>query len=309
MLIILPPSETKSFPHTDSSSDSHIDDARHLNDSDVLNHCCRQTKGSSLNWDTLHFPSLTPIRRSIAHDLTHLCDVDNDEDKAYARKILGLSARLDRERAANATLLTNPTAPAITVYTGVLYDALAPSGRVETVTKANYLCSPCTPLPLVATNRLAIGSALFGIVLAHDLIPHYRLSGDVVLAQSTIRRRWTTTLTDALVLWRERQDPHSNAVFDFRSGPYRSLGPVPGATELRIEAVDSQGKRAIVSHFNKFYKGIVARHLATAPDCSQRSAAELLAHVIEEKVGFTAEVERGIVKGTQGDLVTMLIPR
>ena len=59
------------------------------------------------------------------------------------------------------------TTPAILRYTGVLYDALSAG-----------------TLPNEALQRLAIGSALFGVVRAGDLIPHYRLSGDTKLPDS-----------------------------------------------------------------------------------------------------------------------------
>lgn len=291
MLIILPQSETQSHP------------------ADHPDHASCHGDGPTLQWDTLHFASLNPTRQEIARDLINLCSVETEEGRVHAREVLGLSDRLDSERASNARLLTSQVAPALAVYTGVLYDALAPSGRKAPITKLGHTCSAVEPLPSSATRRLAIGSALFGVISAHDLIPHHRLSGTVTLGHSTIRTRWKPTLTQALVTWRDSTDTRSNAIFDFRSGTYRNLGPVPGATELRIETIDSSGKRKVVSHFNKFYKGLVARHLAEAPECKQEHAAELLSSVIDKELGFATEIRVGAVKGTKGDLVTMLIPQ
>ncbi|MDN8623645.1 MULTISPECIES: peroxide stress protein YaaA [Corynebacterium] len=291
MLIILPPSESQSRPaDTADRGSSHGD-------------------GPTLDWDTLHFPSLNPTRQEIAHELIALCNVETEEGRAQAREVLGLSERLDAERASNAQLLTSQAAPALTIYTGVLYDALAPSGRKDPVTKAGHICPAVGPLSAAAMRRLAIGSALFGVISADDFIPHHRLSGTVTLNDSTMRARWKPALTQALVEWRGSTDAQSNAVFDFRSGTYRHLGPVPGATELRVETIDAAGKRKVVSHFNKFYKGLVARHLAEASECKQEHAAELLSSVIDKELGFATEIRPGAVKGTKGDLVTMLIPQ
>ena len=291
MLIILPPSESQSHPaDTADRGSSHGD-------------------GPTLDWDTLHFPSLNPTRQEIARELIALCSVETDEGRARTREVLGLSERLDSERASNAQLLTSQAAPALTIYTGVLYDALAPSGRGESITKAGHICPAVEPLSAAATRRLAIGSALFGVISADDFIPHHRLSGTVTLGHSTMRARWKPALTQALVEWRDSTDAQSNAIFDFRSGTYRNLGPVPGATELRVETIDSSGKRKVVSHFNKFYKGLVARHLAEASECKQEDAAELLSSVIDKELGFATEIQAGAVKGTKGDLVTMLIPQ
>lgn len=291
MLIILPPSESQSHPADTGDRGSSPGD------------------GPTLDWDTLHFSSLNPTRQEIAHELITLCSVETEEGRAHAREVLGLSERLDSERASNAQLLTSSAAPALTIYTGVLYDALASAGRQDPITNAGHICPAVGPLSAAAMRRLAIGSALFGVISADDYIPHHRLSGTVTLGDSTMRARWKPVLTEALVEWRESTDAQSNAIFDFRSGTYRNLGPVPGATELRVETVDSSGKRKVVSHFNKFYKGLVARHLAEASECKQEDAAELLSSVIDKKLGFATEIRAGAVKGTKGDLVTMVIPQ
>ena len=171
MLIILPPSESQSQPADTADRDSSHGD------------------GPTLDWDTLHFPSLNPTRQEIAHGLITLCSVETEEGRTHAREVLGLSQRLDAERASNAQLLTSPAAPALTVYTGVLFDALAPSGRRDPITKAGHTCPAIGPLSSSATRRLAIGSALFGVISADDVIPHHRLSGTVTLGHSTMRTR------------------------------------------------------------------------------------------------------------------------
>ena len=70
-------------------------------------------------------------------------------------------------------------------------------------------------------------------------------------------------------------------VVDLRSGAYQQLGPVPGAVTVRVER---DGK--VVSHFNKHYKGLLARELALSP-ADAYSAADVAA--IARAAGMTVE--------------------
>ena len=207
MLIVLPPSETKSF------GGDH----------------------PPLDWDSLSFPELNSVRKQIAADLVALDDPFT---------VLGISDKLAAEVEANQQLLTSPTAPAILRYTGVLYDALSAG-----------------TLPNEALQRLAIGSALFGVVRAGDLIPHYRLSGGTKLptrsssTTPTLKSRWGGLITEVL-------SSADDLVVDLRSGTYQQLGRLKTAITVRVESVQPDGSRKVVSHFNKHYKGELARVLA-----------------------------------------------
>ena len=110
-------------------------------------------EGTPLDLESLSFPALTEIRQDIAADLSAL-------EPREALGVLGISDKLLPSAEANQQLFTIPTTPALYRYTGVLYDALEPAS-----------------LPPAALEHLAVGSALFGVVRAEDLIPHYRLSG------------------------------------------------------------------------------------------------------------------------------------
>lgn len=195
--------------------------------------------GVPLSLESLAFPELSDVRERILDDLTSL-DVDE------ALSVLGISEKLRGEAEANQSLRTSATTPAVLRYTGVLYDALD---------------APTLPPP--ALERLAVGSALFGVVGARDLIPKYRLSGNTKLpdasgALPTMKARWGKTITNALASVDE-------LVVDLRSGAYQQLGKVPGAVTVRVESVREDGSRKVVSHFNKQYKGELARVLALAP--------------------------------------------
>lgn len=194
--------------------------------------------GPALDLEGLSFPTLTPVRSALIDELSGLEVTD-------AMAVLGISEKLRPEAEANRELRTSPTMPALHRYTGVLFDALS-----------------APTLPELAWDRLAVGSALFGVVRAGDLIPRYRLSGGTKLDERTMRSRWGRLITDALA--------EEDFVVDLRSGAYQQLGRVPGAVTVRVE---KDGK--VVSHFNKHYKGELARVLASAP-VSAASAADVV---------------------------------
>lgn len=194
--------------------------------------------GPALSAASLTFPELNDTRHAIATDLVAL-----SPDRM--QEVLELSDRLRPEVEANHSLRESPTMPAIHRYTGVLYDAL-----------------DAATLSDAALSRLAIGSALFGVVGAADLIPHYRLSGSTKLptadgATPTMKARWGTAITEALA-------SVDGLVVDLRSGAYQQLGKLADAVTVRVESLRADGTRKVVSHFNKFYKGQLARVLAQA---------------------------------------------
>ena len=232
MLIVLPPSETKSF------GGDH----------------------PPLDWDSLSFPELNSVRKQIAADLVALDDPFT---------VLGISDKLAAEVEANQQLLTSPTTPAILRYTGVLYDALSAG-----------------TLPNEALQRLAIGSALFGVVRAGDLIPHYRLSGGTKLptrssnTTPTLKSRWGGLITEVL-------SSADDLVVDLRSGTYQQFGRLKTAITVRVESVQPDGSRKVVSHFNKHYKGELARVLALSEQ-DPISIDEVAA--IARAAGMTVEI-------------------
>lgn len=256
MLILLPPSETKAPGGT----------------------------GAPLDLGTLSFPTLTEVREDILADLVAL-----DTDRAL--DVLGISESLRGEAEADRRLRVAPTMPALLRYTGVLYDAL----DAPTLADADP----------DAWSRLAVGSALFGAVRADDRVPHYRLSGGTKLPRRnaspgdtvpTMKKRWGRTLTDALSATPDGSG--DGVIVDLRSGSYQALGKLPardvedttGAVTVRVESVRPDGTRKVVSHFNKHYKGVLARVLATAgADATAARTAADVAHIARD-AGFTVEV-------------------
>lgn len=197
--------------------------------------------GPPLRLDTLSFPELDAARKELLDVVVELAG-----DVEASRAALGLSPRQDAEIARNAALWTAPTAPALLRYTGVLYDALdVRSLRGAALARAR--------------TRLAVGSALFGLVRADDLVPAYRLSaGSALPGRGTLAAFWRPALEPALAAVAAGE-----LVVDLRSGSYAALARVPGAVTVNVLAEHADGRRTVVSHFNKAHKGALARVLAT----------------------------------------------
>jgi cytoplasmic iron level regulating protein YaaA (DUF328/UPF0246 family) len=110
-----------------------------------------------------------------------------------------------------------------------------------------------------ARARLAVGSALFGLLRADDPVPAYRLSaGSALPAGGTLAARWRPVLEPELAALAATE-----LVVDLRSGSYAALGRVPGAVTVNVLAERPDGGRSVVSHFNKAHKGRLARVLAS----------------------------------------------
>lgn len=189
----------------------------------------------------LSSPALDPLRRELLDELVALA-----AEPAACRHALGISPAQDAEIERNAALLTSPTMPAIDRYTGVLYDALdVDSLRGAAATRARA--------------RLAVGSALFGLLRADDRIPAYRLSASSKLPGSaTLASRWRPVLEPVL-----SELAATELVVDLRSGSYAGLGRLPDAVRVDVLAEHADGRRTVVTHFNKAHKGRLARVLAT----------------------------------------------
>jgi uncharacterized protein len=197
--------------------------------------------GPQLRLDDLSNPALGALRRELVDELVALA-----AQPEACRVALGISPAQDAEIQRNATLLSSPTLPAIARYTGVLYDAL----DVESLRGA---------AAARARARLAVGSALFGVVRADDPIPAYRLSASSKLPGSaTLAARWRPVLEPVLA-----ELAAAELIVDLRSGSYAALGRLPDAVRVDVLAEHSDGRRTVVTHFNKAHKGRFARALAT----------------------------------------------
>lgn len=227
-------------------------------------------RGKPLDLGTLDFPALTAPRERVVDALVELCEGDPE----VAAKTLGVGTTQLALVELNRTLRTAPTQRADQVYTGVLYDALG----VATLSPA---------AKRRATARLAVTSSLFGLVRPSDRIPAYRLSGDTTLPG----------LGGVAATWREHLGPvitetaGSGLLVDLRSGTYVSFWRPAGVRTATVRVLhEHQGKRKVVSHFNKATKGRIVRALLESgadPRTPARLAAALrdLGWVVEEDGG------------------------
>jgi len=199
------------------------------------------SRGKRLDLATLSFPELTSAREKVLDALVEVCRGDADD----ARATIGLPPGLAGEIARNAGLLTAPTAAASRLYTGVLYDALG-LGSLSSSGKRR------------ASSRLAVASSLFGLIRLGDRVPAYRLSGDVSLPSiGTVSSVWRASMGEVM-----RPLVAKQLVVDLRSGSYAALARIPGAVTATVLAEHTDGRRTVVSHFNKAHKGALARVLA-----------------------------------------------
>lgn len=207
--------------------------------------------GPPLRLDDLGTPDLTPLRAELVADLIGLA-----ENPDACRRALSISGGQDAEIARNAALRTSPTMPALHRYTGVLYDALD-------------IDSLRAPAAARARARLAVGSALFGLLRADDRIPAYRLSATSKLpGRPGLAARWRPVLEPVLADLADRE-----LVVDLRSGSYVGLGRLADAVRVDVVTEHPDGRRSVVTHFNKAHKGRLARALVTADSEPGNAAA------------------------------------
>lgn len=235
MLVLLPPSEGKAS----------------------------RRRGAPLDLDRLSFPELTAVRRQLVAQVESLA---RQEPEAL-RAALGLTVRQTAEIAADASLTTAPTLPALELYRGVVYEALDYASLSGGAKRR-------------ANSSLVVASALFGLVRPADRLPTYRLSGSSVLPG----------FGGLAAIWRPVLEPllaaQSGLVVDLRSGTYAALARVPGAVEVRVLR-ETSGARTVVSHDNKWTKGRLARVLCEQGARSVRdvaAAGRTVADVVEVEV-------------------------
>ncbi len=240
-------------------------------------------RGKPLDLDSLSSPALTPARTSVLDALVRLCR----DDAATAALTLGLGPSQLDLISRNADLRTAATARADSIYTGVLYDALdfaslSPAARRR------------------ANSRVAVTSALFGLVRPGDRIPAYRLSGDTALpGLGSVAGTWRDALGQAVV---ERMG--KGLLIDLRSSSYAAFWRPPKDLALRVATVrvlhESAGRRSVVSHFNKATKGRIVR--ALLEDGADPRTPDQLAQSLT-RLGWTVETREATPKGTQLDVV------
>lgn len=243
MLILLPPSEGKTPPDA----------------------------GTPVDLSTLSFPSLTQARQDVAAALAHVSGQDDALDR------LGVGASLVHEVLRNTRLADEPAAPAHTIYTGVLYDALGYTSLTAAQKRK-------------ADEAVIVVSGLWGAVGFADSIPAYRLSMSVGLpGLGKLASYWKPLLALAV-------SPHAEGhlLVDCRSSSYAAAWvPDPVRTVAVNVFTERDGTRKVVSHFAKHTRGELARHLLTRRGKAPETPAQL-AKAAGEK--WTVELVAGTAR-------------
>jgi len=239
-------------------------------------------RGNSLDLDRLSFPALTDARREMLDAL-----VRTSAEHPDALRVLGLTGGQAGEVPRNAALHTARTARADKVYSGVLYEALDVSS-LDASARGR------------ATRWLAVTSSVFGLVRLGDPIPAYRLAGDVTLPG----------LGGVAGHWRRHLDPvvrdalGGGLLVDLRSSMYAAFWRPSADVARRVATVrvlhEVDGRRQVVSHFNKATKGRLVRALVE-DGTAARTPAGLADHL--GSLGWKVEVGPATAKGTALDVV------
>ncbi len=218
-------------------------------------------RGKPLDLSSLTFPELAGPRTAVLDELVRLCG----EAPHEMLDVLGLSPGQADEVTRDAALGRAPTTRADHIYTGVLYDALA-LPRLDAAARRR------------ATRWVRIASGLFGMVGPADRIPAYRLSGDVRLpVLGSIARHWSQHLARPV-----EQAAGDGLVVDLRSSAYLPFWRPERSRAHRVATVrvlhEQDGRRSVVSHFNKATKGRIVRGLLEHGG-SPRTPLELAEHL------------------------------
>lgn len=233
--------------------------------------------GPPLDLDVLSFPRLRRVRDQLSRALVRLAGTKRGAE------VLGLGPTQSDALEIDARLFEVPCAPAGTIYTGVLF------GELD-------LHSLDVLARVRADATVTVASALFGLVRLTDPIPPYRLSGGVTLPRlGPVASRWRPVLPTVL-----DEETADGLLVDLRSGTYVGLGKPPASLADRTATVrvlhEQDGRRSIVSHFNKATKGRLVR--ALLQDGAEPTSVDELA-VAWRDLGWTVEQD-----GTRLDVVT-----
>ena len=207
----------------------------------------------------LTFGGLNPARDAVLNALQELC-----KDTDLAARRLGLSLKQRGDIGANLKILDAPTLPAISRYSGTLYDAILGG--------ASGTDDPLRPEQLrLAKETVLIQSSLFGLISAGDLIPSYRLGAGTTLPNLRLSQ-----------VWPQAHEPifgrlNQGLIVDLRSKAYVELAPIPrhiASHWVEVVSRASDGKLKALNHFNKQAKGLLIRAVLRS-DKQVRSIDEL----------------------------------
>lgn len=240
------------------------------------------SKGEPVDFAELSFPELTEARELVAKELM---TVSSHYD---APQLLKVGKTLSSEIIRNQRILAEPAAAAAEVYTGVLYEALDYSSFTAAQKQR-------------ADSSILVISALWGALKLTDRIPAYRLSMGIRLGEcGNLATFWRGELSSLLADYAQGQ-----LIIDCRSAAYSNAWKPPQAQTylVRVEQVQKDDSRKVVSHFAKHYRGLLARYLIMEKLLSCDSIEKL-----SEKLSFHWTVEITPATPKQAGILTLVVP-
>nr|WP_216629819.1 peroxide stress protein YaaA [Brevibacterium renqingii] len=226
--------------------------------------------GPVLDLDRLSSPELTAKRKRV------LSALQKASKRRDALEVLGVGASLADDVERNTVLDVIPCAPALLTYSGVLYEAMGASELVARAAEDESLHA--------RLRQVLVFSALFGRVNGLDVIPAYRLAMKTELGTlGRLTSYWKPILAESSPL------DTAEVALDCRSSDYRSAWPGPNDQVVTMGAVTvKDGKRRVVSHWAKFYRGEFAGRLLADARALPTTVDELVARAEEiYEVEFT----------------------
>lgn len=203
----------------------------------------------------LSFPCLTGAREAVVDELVRVSALEE------APEILKVGASLVGEVERNTRLWSEPAMAAAQVYSGVLFEAFG-YGSLSAAGRAR------------ADESVLVISAAWGAVRLVDAIPAYRLSMGTKLGEmGDTAKFWKGELADALDEFAGDQ-----LILDGRSAAYAKVwSPHPSRHLLvRVERVQADGARKVVSHMAKHYRGLLGRYVVEQGLTGLEQAEELV---------------------------------
>lgn len=176
-------------------------------------------------------------------------------------KLLGVKGdALAAATSANLELDSSPTMRAIERYSGVLYDVLD-VGSLGTGARRRL------------DRSVVIFSGLFGLVEPSDRIPNYKIKmGATLEGVGRLSTYWRPAVSDALAVrargrrvWNLLPNEH-DAAWDHPAGI--------GQISVRFLERKADGTMVAVSHWNKYFKGALVRHLLDVPESTPESLVD-----------------------------------
>jgi uncharacterized protein len=203
--------------------------------------------GPPLDLQELSFPALTPLRDEILDALIATSVRPDALRRLHAGPTLAI------EVARNTSLRTAPTAAAVSVYAGVLYEALDAATLSASAMRR-------------AASEAVIVSALFGALRFADEIPAYRLHVySRLIGMDKLGPTWRPVLPGVLAEAAGRR----GVIVDLRSSSYQAVGMPTGLAErtVTVRVVrERDGSGLIGDVIPKRTRGLLVRHLLESSD-------------------------------------------